>query len=399
MMAVAYKVPGVYREEDRHLSVEKFTGVPLFLGLTVKPTPQPIKLTLWTQFQIQVATPYKLQLHSYLSYAVRGFFENGGRVCYVHGLLDLGSLQKVLEDLETLAVVDLVCIPDLYVDASKRDELIQAQTKRDELIQAQTLVLQYCERMGDRFAILDAPNSTVQAMQKLRSTLDLMNANGAMYAPWIHVRDGPVFGSDPANQTEPQPIPPCGHIAGIYARVEREGGVHHAPANRVLEGVTKLSLTLSDADQAELNQNPKEYGFGINCLRVLPGRGIRIWGASTLSQDPLWRSIPVRRLFLTVARWIEQNMADISFEPNDFSLWIRVGRELTSYFESLYQQGALQGQTAEEAFYVKCDATTNPPNSRETGQVTAEIGLAPTLPNEFIVIRLIHGETGVMLES
>lgn len=389
-MAVDYKIPGVYREEERHLSVEKSTGVPLFLGLglTVNPTSPPIKLTLWTQFQVQVATPYGLKHKSYLSYAVRGFFENGGRVCYVQGLPDLASLQKVLKDLETLAEVDLVCIPDLYPIASSQDA-----------IQAQTLVLQYCERMGDRFAILDAPNSDVQAMQHLRSTSGLMNANGAMYAPWIHVRDKPVFGSDPANQTEPQPIPPCGHIAGIYARVDREGGVHHAPANRVLEGVTKLSLTLSDADQAELNPNPKESGFGINCLRVLPGRGIRIWGASTLSRDPIWRSIPVRRLFLTVARWIEQNMTDISFEPNDFSLWIRVGRELTSYLESLYQQGALQGQTVEEAFYVKCDATTNPPDSRESGRVMAEIGLAPTLPNEFIVIRLIHGETGVMLES
>jgi hypothetical protein len=389
MMAVAYKIPGVYREEKSHLSVEQFTGVPVFLGLTVQSTPRPIKLTLWPQFQVQVATPYGLQPQSYLSCAVRGFFENGGRVCYVQGLPDLASLQKILEDLETLAMVDLVCIPDLYAIAKNQAEAIKAQT----------LVLQYCERMGDRFAILDAPNSNVQTLQTLRSTPGLMNANGAIYAPWIYVRDEPVSGSSAGNQAESQPIPPCGHIAGIYARVDREVGIHHAPANRVLEGVTKLSLALSNADQAELTQNPEEFGFGINCLRVLPGRGIRIWGASTLSRDPIWRSIPVRRLFSTVARWIEQNMADISFEPNDFSLWIRVGRELTSYFESLYEQGSLQGQTAEEAFYVKCDASTNPSNSRETGRVMAEIGLAPTLPNEFIVIRLIHGETGVMLES
>lgn len=388
-MAVAYKIPGVYREEDRHLSVEQFTGVPVFLGLTAQPTPRPIKLTLWSQFQGQVAQPCKVPPQSCLPYAVRGFFENGGRVCYVQGLPDLGSLQKVLEDLETLAMVDLVCIPDLYAMASNPDEPIQAQT----------LVLQYCERMGDRFAILDAPNSDdVHALKQLRST-PLMNTNGAIYAPWIYVRDEPVFESSAGNQAESQPIPPCGHIAGIYARVDREVGVHHAPANRVVEGIIKLSLTLSNADQVELNRNPEEFGFGINCLRVLPGRGIRIWGASTLSRDPIWLSIPVRRLFSTVARWIEQNMADISFEPNDFSLWIRVGRELTSYFESLYQQGALQGQTPEEAFYVKCDATTNPPNSREIGRVMAEIGLAPTVANEFIVIHLIHGETGVMLET
>lgn len=382
-MTFADKIPGVYLEKERYLPTEQLTGVPVFLGSTVSPMPRPIKLRLWTQFQTEVATLLKPQ--SYLSYAVRGFFENGGLVCYVQGLSDLSSLRKVVSELETLTAVDLICIPDLYAMANNQAEAIQAQK----------LILQHCEQMGDRFAILDAPNRDVETLKQLRSTR-FMGMNGAMYTPWIYV---PVFASSPNQQAEPQPIPPCGHLAGIYARVDREVGIHHAPANRVVEGVTRLSLNLTDADQIKLNRNPQEDGFGINCLRALPGRGIRVWGASTLSQNPIWRSIPVRRLFLTVARWIERNMTDIAFEPNDFSLWIRIERELTTYFESLYQQGALQGQTAAEAFYVKCDATTNPPDNRETGRVMAEIGLAPTLANEFIVIRLIHGETGVLLES
>jgi hypothetical protein len=116
-----------------------------------------------------------------------------------------------------------------------------------------------------------------------------------------------------------------------------------------------------------------------------------------LSEEPIWRYINVRRLFITVGRWIELNLADVVFEPNDYKLWIRIERELTVYFESLLLDGALQGDNPEEAFYVKCNAETNPPDAEKNGVVVTEIGLAPTVPNEFIVVRLIHGTTGVSL--
>ena len=175
------------------------------------------------------------------------------------------------------------------------------------------------------------------------------------------------------------------------------GGVAQSPANLLLEGVVDLSCHFSGRDRAQFfNQgNPP----GINYLQAFPGRGIRAWGARTLSRDRLWQYVGVRRLFLTLGRWIERNLADVVFEPNDFRLWIRINRELTVYLDSLFQQGVLKGQVPEEAFYVKCDAETNPATVRDVGQMVAEIGLAPAVPGEFIVARLIQGETGVSLTT
>ncbi len=172
-------------------------------------------------------------------------------------------------------------------------------------------------------------------------------------------------------------------------------GVHKAPANFVLNGVVDLSLNLSNANQESLN--PTHQAGGVNCLRILPGRGIRVWGARTLSQDANWCYVNVRRLFLTVGRWVERNLTNFTFEPNDLMLWIRIERELTAYLETLLAQGALQGNSPQEAFYIKCDAETNPPEVLDRGMVITEIGLAPTVPSEFIVVRLIQGETGVTL--
>jgi phage tail sheath protein FI len=122
---------------------------------------------------------------------------------------------------------------------------------------------------------------------------------------------------------------------------------------------------------------------------------IRVWGARTLSKNPEWQYINIRRLKITVLRWAERNLVDAAFEPNNDSLWGRLERELTVYCESLWEQGAIHGETPEAAFYVKCDEETNPPEIRNTGQVITEIGLAPTTPSEFIVISLVHGSSGV----
>jgi len=167
--------------------------------------------------------------------------------------------------------------------------------------------------------------------------------------------------------------------------------VHKAPANEVLHGVSDLVPDVSDADQAELNP------IGVNCLRAFPGRGIRVWGARTLSREPAWTYISVRRLFLTVGRWIERNLTDVPFEPNDARLWSRIERELTTYFSELLRQGALKGNTAADAFYVKCNAETNPQEGRDAGKVVTEIGLAPSVPAEFIVVRIITGTSGITI--
>jgi phage tail sheath protein FI len=273
-------------------------------------------------------------------------------------------VEQGLKSLGPLDRVDLICAPDLMLEHAQATELQQK-------------ILKHCKDTGDRFAILDSrPEADLDKVLEQRR--ELKGANGALYYPWIQMK-GVGF------------VPPCGHIAGIYARTDASSGVYEAPANEILEGVIDLENRLGNAEQERLNP------VGVNCLRVFPGRGIRVWGARTLSPEPAWTYINVRRLFLTAGRWIERNMSQVVFEPNDSRLWARIGREVTTYFNGLFQKGALKGNTAQEAFYVKCDAETNPPELRESGEVVTEIGLAPARPSEFVVVRIIHGASGTTI--
>ena len=383
----SYKTPGVYLEEIFPAPApELITGVPAFLGVTEvkdaksRDANQPTLLKLWSQFE-----KFFVQQPSggYLAHAVRGFFENGGRLCYVVPLQNQQqeALEQGLAAIEPLDTIDLVCAPNIM------------QNPEPEQVEMQKLVLEHCDKMGDRFAILDSllQKKTISEIQQ--QTNQLQGDNGALYFPWIKVFDPATKQNAPKGNGLIE-VPPCGHIAGIYAQSDRAKGFPQTPANYPLEGVLDLSAHLSHNDLDSLNPGDKP---GINCLRVLKGRGIRIWGGRTLSPNPDWRYVNVRRLFLTVRRWIERNLADVVFEPNDSRLWIRIERELTTYLQSLFQKGVLKGNTPQEAFYIKCDGETNPPEMRDAGTVVTEIGLAPTIPNEFIVVRLIHGTTGVNL--
>jgi hypothetical protein len=373
------KSPGVYLEDKFGLPrrLEFYTGVPAFLGMPralrasgTKAKPYtPIMLSLWSQIEYHVAKPTR---DSYLTYAVRGFFENGGQRCYVVPLENdtFQSLALGLKAIEPLNTIDLVCVPDLVKDRASAFEL-------------QQIVVNHCENMGNRFAILDTRlgDHSDQVWDQW-SRID--GRNGAIYYPWIQVR-GFEGGIDT--------VPPSGHVAGVYARTDQQRGVHKAPANEVLEGVLGLERLLTTTDQDYLN--PKR----VNCLRSFPGRGIRVWGARTLSGETAWTYVNVRRLFLTAVRWIEWNMEDVVFEPNNPRLWARIERELNTYFNEQFRAGALKGRTPEEAFYVKCNAETNPPGSVDSGQVVTEIGLAPTVPFEFVVVRLIHGAKGIAISG
>jgi len=350
---------------------------------------KPQRFTVWPQFQ---QTYGDLASAGFLSYAVRGFFENGGNLCYVQ-LISYGQsedatgvrrgpeqalAEAVDVGLTTLAPYDdydLVCLPDLFWESAIRRDLHLATALQDE-------VLAHCVQLGDRMAILDSQFEEVgSAVDVQAQRVRLRGENGALYYPWVRVPDGP-------EQTGGY-VPPCGHVAGIYARADARVGVHKAPANEVVEGVIDLSVHLSDDDQGPLND------MGINCLRAFPRRGIRVWGARTLSRGTAWRYVNVRRVILTAVRWITYNMSDIAFEPHTERLWNRITRELNAYFGDLARRGALAGPPGEETFYVKCDAETNPPEMRETGRVVTEIGLRPAAPAEFIVIRIIHGPAGV----
>lgn len=177
--------------------------------------PVPKMLTLWTQFVQHFGKPLD---NSYLAHAVRGFFENGGRLCYVLPLKDntLLELQNGLEAIEALDAIDLVCAPD-----------IMQNSQAEAIVEMQRSVLEHCDKMSDRFAILDAFNiPTVEAIKALKTQQQgLIGNNGAIYAPWLKIENAPCY------------IPPCGHIAGIYAQSDRAVGVYRAPANYLLEGV------------------------------------------------------------------------------------------------------------------------------------------------------------------
>ncbi|KOU08799.1 hypothetical protein ADK86_03300 [Streptomyces sp. NRRL F-5755] len=384
--AGGYRAPGVYRE-DVFPAPEPGprTGVPAFLGHTrTGPIGTPCPLTLWPQFESGFGVA---RADGYLADAVRGFFENDGELCYVVRLGDSESTEVGMEaGLEALAAtdtVDLICAPDIM--RSREGGALPpdpAATRR-----MQTAVLRHCERLGDRFAILD-PRPQDDDDGALAQRAEQESPDGALYYPWVRtpetVKQTGLF------------VPPCGHIAGLYAQTDAHGGVHRAPANRELRHVVDLAENITELRQTTLNP------AGVNCLRALPGRGIRALGARTLSQDPRWTYVNVRRLFLAVARWIEHHLTVTAFEPNGPQLWARIGRELTAYLSGLARLGALAGRTDTDGFFVQCDAETNTYDTRAVGMIVTRIGLAPTAPGEFIVLRIVHGDgpaTVTMLSS
>jgi hypothetical protein len=183
-------------------------------------------------------------------------------------------------------------------------------------------------------------------------------------------------------------VPPSGHVAGVWARTDGSRGVHKAPANEVVLGANGLGMQVTHEEQGGLNQK------GINCIRAFPGRGIRIWGARTLSSDPEWRYLNVRRLFNFICESIIEGTQWAVFEPNDQGLWTRLRISTENFLTRVWRDGALFGGTPTEAFYVKCDSETNPPDVIEAGQVVVEVGIAPVKPAEFVIFKISQFTAG-----
>ncbi|MEU6535384.1 phage tail sheath subtilisin-like domain-containing protein [Streptomyces sp. NPDC047000] len=375
--------PGVIREDVFPPSPPSFlTGVPAFLGRTAGGPITPQRLTLWPQFE----AAYGGNPVGFLADAVRGFFDNGGIVCHVVPLDESKppgtALEAALDALDGLEDdVDLVCAPDIVTAAPW-----PVNGAPGPVLTQQRALLRHCREHGGRFALLDgvptADPAVVTAQCAALTGTD--GAFGALYHPWLWV---------PGGNGEMRLQPPSGHVAGGYAAGDQRSGVHRAPANAVVEGVLDLQTDIAAADVGTL------YGQGVNCLRALPGRGVRVWGARTLAVDPAWRDVTARRLVGTIGRWVERFMTGLVHEPNDIRLWIRIMRELTAYLDGLFQRGALKGRTAAEAFFVKCDHETNPPAAVEAGIVVTQIGVAPTAPAEFVTVRVIHGASGVTVDA
>ncbi len=240
-----------------------------------------------------------------------------------------------------------------------------------ESVQAALLV--HCETLKYRFAVLDGLNSSdISLIQAHRNNYD--SKYGGYYTPWL-------LTMDLATGRE-MTCPPSGYVLGICARVDNERGVHKAPANEVVRGITGISLPFGDGEQDVLNP------MGINLIREFEGRGIRVWGGRTTTSDSEWKYVNVRRLFIFLEHSIDRGTQWVVFEPNTESLWQRVVETIDSFLFGVFKSGALMGTTPAEAYFVRCDRTTMTQDDIDNGRLVCEIGVAPAYPAEFVIFRI-----------
>jgi phage tail sheath protein FI len=322
---------------------------------------------------------------TYLAHAVYGFFNNGGSRCYVVRIAPVANsktppegkvadFDAALAAFEAIDEIAIVAAPGL-TDKATRDKIVT-----------------HCaQRTKDRFAIFDAPEVVETANALDLTLLDPKNAKtvvpnntdyAAFYFPWLQVFDPVEKDADPDGDGLVF-VPPSGHLAGIYARVDNERGVHKAPANETVLGALGLRYNLSKAQQDGLNPQ------GVNCIRSMNGN-IRVWGARTVGGDANadLKYVNVRRTLLYLRESIDEGTQWVVFEPNTPALWQKITRNVTAFLTNVWRSGALFGNTAAEAFYVKCDAETNPPELRELGQVVTEVGVSIVRPAEFVIFRI-----------
>lgn len=322
--------------------------------------------------------------HRALTHAVFGFFQNGGTRCFVARIKNAAELPRTLEHFESIDAVALVAAPGMSDDS------------------VYSALVSHCEICEDRFAILDCPEvvggDDVPNLQLLnyddpvKSILPKTNKNAAYYFPWIRVMDPAVQlqDQDPSRNVELKRrgnvyVAPSGHIAGIYAHTDEERGVHKAPANASVLGALDVRYYIGKPKHELLNPQ------GVNVIRNMNG-SITVWGARTIGGDKNaeWKYVSVRRLFLYLRESIDEGTQWVVFEPNDMALWGKIRRNVGAFLTNVWRSGALFGSTPEEAFYVKCDAETNPPEVREVGQVVTEIGVAIVRPAEFVIFRIMQ---------
>ena len=281
--------------------------------------------------------------------------------------------------------VTMVAVPDLVTVATKEDGSIDEEL----FLGAQKQLIDFCEASHNKMAILDTPPG-LNATRALewRSRLARDSAFAALYYPNVVVPN-PLARPGATNGELYLTVPTAGHVAGVWARTDAARGVWKAPANEAVRGIIRLENDVTNGEQDLLNPE------GVNCIRSFGSYGTKIWGARTLAKtDPSWRYINVRRLFNFVEESIQRGTQWAVFEPNDFDLWQRVKRNITSFLRGLWTQGALVGATPEQAFYVLCDASNNPPSSVDEGKLIVEVGIAPVKPAEFVIFRISQWQGG-----
>jgi hypothetical protein len=250
--------------------------------------------------------------------------------------------------------------------------------------------LTYCENRQDCFFVADTPSGLTpqEALAYKRGTTPFSgnafnSTYGALYYPWIQVAD-PLTGGRKL-------FPPSGAVVGSYSGTDVKRGVHKAPAG-ITDGFLNAALDIerivTEGEHDTLNPE------GVNVIRKFPEAGIVIWGARTVSADPEWRYINVRRLFLFLEESIEEGTKWVVFEPNDPVLWQRIRRNVGAFLRIQWLEGKLVGNKPEEAYFVKCDEETNPPESVDLGRVVTLVGVAPSKPAEFVIFRISQFRSG-----
>lgn len=389
-----YLSPGVYVEEVESgarpieavgTSTAGFVGQAPRLDARVN---EAVAVTSWTQFRNIYAG--EKDKSTPLAQAVLGFFLNGGARAYIvnTGAEDVvAGGGKGLDVLERIDDVSLIAAPG-KIDAQSYDALLTS-----------------AETTGDRFAILDSPLrvADVNRLTQVARATEKPPADGegtgglrarqsdqgcgAQFAFGIVARDA----LDPTKIIETYP---SGYVAGIFARTDFRRGVHKAPANETVRGALDVTQAITKADQAVLNP------AGVNALRFFSREGVKLYGARTLAPSASEnRYIPVKRLMMLIRLSIERGTGWVVFEPNDRFLWAKIRRDISAFLTILWRQGALMGASPEEAFFVKCDAETNQPETIDAGQVITVIGVAPVKPAEFVIFRIGQTPTGAYLEA
>jgi phage tail sheath protein FI len=285
---------------------------------------------------------------------------------------DPDDVSRKATGLAALGEVDDIAIVALP-DGGTYDDVDACAAAGDALIA-------HAEKLRYRFAVIDPPlNSSMTQVRNFRGRFDSTYA--AVYHPWLEILDP----TQRSAQGAPPPrliLPPSGFITGIYARTDIERGVFKAPANEPVFGIVKLENNINKARQDVLNPE------NINALRFFEGRGNRVWGARTISSDPEWKYINVRRLFIYLEHSIDKGTQWAVFEPNNERLWANIRHTIEDFLLVTWKSGALMGTKPEEAYFVRCDRTTMTQNDLDNGRLICLIGVAPTKPAEFVIFRI-----------
>src|SRR5882724_1300600 len=283
------------------------------------------------------------------------------------------------ENLATLVNQDFIDALDTLREIDDVNILSLPDRINDPVQQA---LIAHCEQMADRFAVLDAlrpvPDQNLfgpNSIESQRLAVDSTRGYAGLYYPWLRVT--------PIGPGAPILVPPSGHVCGIMARSDNSRGVHKAPANEIVNGAVGIERTMSDIDQGQLNLQ------GINIIRIFQAGGRpMLWGARTTATDRNWQYVNVRRLFLFVEESIQEGIRFAVFEPNNLQLWKKLKRSITDFLTRVWRDGGLFGAKAEDAFYVRIDEVLNPFSEQALGRLNIEIGMRPTFPAEFIVVRI-----------